>query len=420
MRTNGARCSRRLGHQPHERRICALGGRAAPPAARRPRPHWPRRCVPAHPRWTVTGSGSPVSADSSSDGLLALDQAVDRHHLAGPYEHDVARPQLCRPAPPDQIAVAAQERRRGARVPRAPSTRVAHGRSRAPRARCRRRASARHRPGEVLAERERPCHRDERDCIDTDVTATAAIAQPTTSSGTSISAVVAAQTRWAGRSSRARVRPRRRRRPATQPAQALVLPSASRSICKRATRLLPLSTRYCASTVPDKRRTRPAGSTGARGRVSGVHGRFVAREVGPAIIGVLVLAQAVLWIVAQARRRANRALRRAAAGRRVDPAPVDRARAHQHAAVGGGMVRRDRPGRNLASPRCDHRPGPAGSARAAVVEPGRHRARRATRCDRRDRPGGAGAVGDPAALAVGGAGAAAGPRARVPRCTGRA
>ena len=30
-----------------------------------------------------------------------------------------------------------------------------------------------------------------------------------------------------------------------------------------------------------------------------MHGRFVAREVGPAIIGVLVLAQAVLWIVAR-------------------------------------------------------------------------------------------------------------------------
>ena len=30
-----------------------------------------------------------------------------------------------------------------------------------------------------------------------------------------------------------------------------------------------------------------------------MHGRFVAREVGPAIIGVLVLAEAVLWIVAR-------------------------------------------------------------------------------------------------------------------------
>ena len=41
------------------------------------------------------------------------------------------------------------------------------------------------------------------------------------------------------------------------------------------------------------------GHTSARDRVPGVHGRFVAREVGPAIIGVLVLAQAVLWIVAR-------------------------------------------------------------------------------------------------------------------------
>ena len=40
--------------------------------------------------------------------------------------------------------------------------------------------------------------------------------------------------------------------------------------------------------------------------------------------------------------------------------------------------------------------------------------------DRGHRPGGARALGDPAAMAVGGAGAAAGPRARVPRCTGRA
>ncbi len=47
---------------------------------------------------------------------------------------------------------------------------------------------------------------------------------------------------------------------------------------------------------------------------------------------------------------------------RVDPPPLDRPRPDQHAAVGRGVVRRDRPGCDLASPGCDHRPRPAGSA----------------------------------------------------------
>ena len=90
--------------------------------------------------------------------------------------------------------------------------------------------------------------------------------------------------------------------------------------------------------------------------------------------------QAVLWIVARPAGRAHRELHRAAAGRRVDPAAVDRAGAHQHAAVGRGVVRRDRPCRGLASPRRDHRPGPAGAAHPAGRQPARHRARGAARC----------------------------------------
>ena len=42
------------------------------------------------------------------DGLLALDQAVDRHHLAGAHEHDVARPHRV-DRHLDQIAAAAHE-----------------------------------------------------------------------------------------------------------------------------------------------------------------------------------------------------------------------------------------------------------------------------------------------------------------------
>ena len=131
-------------------------------------------------------------------------------------------------------------------------------------------------------------------------------------------------------------------------------------------------------------------------------------------------AQAVLWTRRAARRGAHRELRRAAAGRRVDPAAVDRPRAHQHAAVGRGVVRRHRPRRDLASPRRDRRPGPAGAAHPAGGQPARHGARRAARRDRGDRPGRARAVGDPAALAVGGAAAAARPRGRRARRAGRA
>ena len=81
----------RLGHQPHERRICALGGgahctqlegaaRTGDAAAHLPAPMDGDREWFARQRRLV------------QDGLLALDQAVDRHHLAGADEHDVARP----------------------------------------------------------------------------------------------------------------------------------------------------------------------------------------------------------------------------------------------------------------------------------------------------------------------------------------
>ena len=87
--------------------------------------------------------------------------------------------------------------------------------------------------------------------------------------------------------------------------------------------------------------------------------------------------------VARPAGRADRELHRAAARRRVDPAALDRPRAHQHAAVGRGVVRRDRPGRDLASPRRDHRSGPAGAAR-----PAGRRTRTAPRSAARSAPSG--------------------------------
>ena len=90
---------------------------------------------------------------------------------------------------------------------------------------------------------------------------------------------------------------------------------------------------------------------------------FAAREVGPATIALLVVAQAVLWTVAPAGGRVRRQLPRPAARRRVGPAALDRPRPDQHAAAGRGVVRRDRPRRDLAPPRRDHRPGAAGAAR---------------------------------------------------------
>ena len=123
-------------------------------------------------------------------------------------------------------------------------------------------------------------------------------------------------------------------------------------------------------------------------RVASLQGMEWARhDVGPATIAALVVAAGRPVGRRAARRASRRELRRSAARRRVDPAAVDRARAHQHAAVGRGVVRRHRPGRDLAPPRRDHRPGPAAAARPAVRQPGRHRARRPAGRDRGDRPG---------------------------------
>ena len=115
---------------------------------------------------------------------------------------------------------------------------------------------------------------------------------------------------------------------------------------------------------------------------------FAAREVGPATIGVLVRRQC--------RAVAARAARRASPtgsyvgqllGAESILLLVDRAGPDQHAALGRGVVRRDRPRRDLASSRRDHRSGAAGAAHPALVEPARHGARRPARGDRRDRPG---------------------------------
>ena len=126
MRTNGARCVLGLLDEPHERRVGALGGR--PRRAQLERA--PGRAVPLRtlpPRRTVTGSGSPVSADSSTIASSLIDHAVDRDDLAGAHEHDVADGDLV-DGHLDELVAAAHQRRSAAPARRARSARGARGR----------------------------------------------------------------------------------------------------------------------------------------------------------------------------------------------------------------------------------------------------------------------------------------------------
>ena len=151
-----------------------------------------------------------------------------------------------------------------------------------------------------------------------------------------------------------------------------------------------------------------------------MHGRFVAREVGPATIGVLVVAQGVLWVVARpAGEPTARYLGQLLGAESIlllsiglvliSTLPwveewfdgIDRAAIwHRRVAITGLVLLA--PHVLLSSnPDGTALGGPLGAIGAIGLV-------------------GARAVGDPAALAVGGAGAAAGPRARVARRTGRA
>ena len=151
-----------------------------------------------------------------------------------------------------------------------------------------------------------------------------------------------------------------------------------------------------------------------------MHGRFVAREVGPATIAVLVVALGVLWVVARPAGEPTGSYLGQLLGAEsilllsiglvlISMLPwveewfdgIDRAAIwHRRVAITGLF---------LLAPHVLLSSNPDGTALGGPLG-----------ADRGDRPGGARAVGDPAALAVGGAGAAAGPRARAARRTGRA
>ena len=125
--------------------------------------------------------------------LGALHRAVDRDQLAGPDQHHVARPRAARPEPPPTVADAAVGDA-SASAPAARSARAGRAARPTPRARCRRRASARSplRPGTRRARAPRPSRpgrsRRRRPAP------RPACGRSTTVSGTSIVATVAAQT----------------------------------------------------------------------------------------------------------------------------------------------------------------------------------------------------------------------------------
>ena len=104
------------------------------------------------------------------DGLRARRRAVDGDDLAGAHDHDVARPDLVDRDLLDAVADP-QLRDLGGALRPARSARAARAARRSSSSAC---AAGEHQPdhraGELLAERERADHRDQRDRVDPDVT----------------------------------------------------------------------------------------------------------------------------------------------------------------------------------------------------------------------------------------------------------
>ena len=117
------------------------------------------------PRRRVSGSGSPVSVLVSITASALIDRAVDRHDLAGPHDDDVAGLDLL---DRDLLEAVADAQLRDLRRALDQRGQLA---ARARRGdRLERRAAGEHQPdddaGELLAERERADHRDQRDRVD--------------------------------------------------------------------------------------------------------------------------------------------------------------------------------------------------------------------------------------------------------------
>ena len=122
----------------------------------------------AAPRTWVTGSGSPVSADSSTTASSLAQRAVDRDQLAGADQHDVADGE-----PLDRDLLPAAALARGGRcVGIRSSSAVSSRRARREAERLQRVAAGEHqrdhRAGQVFADGQRPGHRDQGDRVDAD------------------------------------------------------------------------------------------------------------------------------------------------------------------------------------------------------------------------------------------------------------
>ena len=157
----------RLLDEPHERGVRALGGGAIGA-------HVERRAgvggAAQHRHAAAQRDRQRLAAERArvDDRLGADDRAVDRDHLAGAHEHDVARH--------DRVDRHLRERVVDAQL-RDPRRTLDQPRQLAPgaagRRRLERRAAGEHQPdhrsGELLAERQRADHRHERDRVDAEV-----------------------------------------------------------------------------------------------------------------------------------------------------------------------------------------------------------------------------------------------------------
>ena len=125
MRTNGARWLSACLDEPHERRRrrSPTPGRVARRSKASPALAVPLRTGPPR-RARDAGSGSPVSADSSTTASALATIAVDRDDLAGAHDDDVAAAHARRPAPPRRASSTRRCAIRGARSTQRASARV--------------------------------------------------------------------------------------------------------------------------------------------------------------------------------------------------------------------------------------------------------------------------------------------------------
>ena len=304
-----ARCRRRCSRWPAGRR-----------AARTPRRRWRVPLRTASPARCSAGSGSPVSADSSSTATLGRERAVDRHHLPRAHHHDVADREL---VDRHDLELARGPRRRasvGARSSSAVSARRARRFATASSALPPDSMSATTIGREVLAERERAGHRDQRDQVDADVAPQQRRARRPTASGTSTTATPSGPGDVAGAARAGQVQQRSARqgegrRPpgASRAPLAHDAPVAARAGSAAA---IALGLQLVGDPARPRRRSRPSRGSRRRARGTRTPSRAPRSPGGAGRAGRRTPGGHAPRPPPRARRRPRRARRRGAAARR--------------------------------------------------------------------------------------------------------